>query len=64
MWSSKTKPTPANIRKRIDAAVEALRGAELLMENHGGFDAVQKDVRCAIAWAYHARSNTMRQRRS
>jgi len=24
-WSSKTKPTPANIRKRIDAAVEALR---------------------------------------
>jgi hypothetical protein len=33
-WSSKTKPTPANIRHRISAAQEAIDGAlDLLKKN-------------------------------
>jgi hypothetical protein len=33
-WSPKTKPTLANVRKRLKAAVEALDGAETLLKNH------------------------------
>lgn len=33
-WSPKTKPTPANIRKRLDAAIGALNAALALAEGH------------------------------
>lgn len=34
-WRSTTKPTPANIRKRIDSAIEALDAAVVLADKAG-----------------------------
>lgn len=34
MWSSKTQPTPANIRKRITAAEEAVLAAITLIDRN------------------------------
>lgn len=59
MWSSKTKPTPANIRKRIDAAIEALAGAELLMKNHGKMKVAIQQSEHARAWASSSRRATL-----
>lgn len=63
VWSSKTKPTPANIRKRIDSAIEALEAAGVLVENHGALPkAMQKELSNAKAWACSARRLTERRR--
>lgn len=36
VWLSTTKPTPANIRKRITAAEEAVLAAQTLIAKHEG----------------------------
>lgn len=54
MWSDKTKPTPANVRKRLSAALEALEGARVLAEKHGRMPAAMTRIRNAAEWALDA----------
>jgi hypothetical protein len=49
-WSPKTKPTPANIRKRLQAALEALEGAEALCDAHGGMAMTKTAIHRAQSW--------------
>lgn len=64
-WSAKTKATPANIRKRIDAAIEALDGATTLLDKSGDTSRrsvkIGAEIRNARAWAVSA-SNLTRKR--
>jgi hypothetical protein len=55
MWGSNTKPTAANIRKRIDAAIEAAEAAITLAEQHGGMPKAIKEIGHASAWLRSAR---------
>lgn len=58
MWSSKTKPTPANIRRRLDAAIDALTAATELVEKHDGRmkkEPVRKAIKQAMLWAIDAK---------
>lgn len=61
IWDSRTKPTPANIRLRIQAAVEAMEGAEaLLRKREGDAPSIRRDTKAlkelghAKAWAKSA----------
>jgi len=59
MWSDKTKPTPANIRKRLDAALEALEAAADLAARHPSMGKkLQVPIKHARAWAADARGKT------
>ena len=53
-WSEKTQPTPANARKRLWAAVEALDAAIELMGRHGDMKAASSHADNARAWAHSA----------
>ncbi len=60
-WRSNTKPTAANIRKRIDAAILAIEAADVLLAAHGSLSpAVSKELGHARAWALSARRRTER----
>lgn len=56
IWSPKTKPTSANIRKRLVAAIEALDGAEALLEASGEKGSRARSIRAHIknarAWVH------------
>lgn len=64
-WSAKTKPTSANIRKRIDAAIDALDAAKELLgasgESGQRANRLRANISNARAWAYSA-SEITRQR--
>lgn len=62
-WSSKTKPTRANIRKRITAALEAIEGAKTLAENHGGMSRTISALNNAGAWVLDADAKTRARKR-
>ena len=49
-WSPKTKPTAANIRKRLQAALDALEGAETLCAAHGRMATTMTAIRHAKSW--------------
>lgn len=58
-WSTKTKPTPANIRKRINAALDALDGARALAEKHPSLGKkLATPIKNAEAWARDAAART------
>lgn len=57
-WSTKTKPTPANARKRIQAACDALEAAIELIDRHGGLKSARKHADNALAWARSAEEKT------
>jgi hypothetical protein len=60
VWNSKTKPTPANIRKRISAAQEAIDGAMDLVKAHPTFDKKQlTPLVNAYDWLVDAQRRTM-----
>lgn len=63
VWSSKTQPTPANIRKRITAAEEAVHGALALLTKNERLD-VKGGPRVALqnglAWLQDAYGKTKR----
>ncbi len=59
-WSSKTKPTPANIRKRIAAAQEAIDGAMDLVKAHPTFGKAELvPLDNAHAWLVDAMRRTL-----
>lgn len=63
MWSSKTQPTPANIRKRITAAEEAVLAAKVLIENNERMAAKGGPgvpLTNALAWLQDAYAKTKR----
>jgi hypothetical protein len=54
-WSDKTKPTPANIRKRLAAAYDALEGAQALIDASGEtYIRTGRHIHQAKAWARDA----------
>lgn len=61
-WSSKTQATPANIRKRIDAANEAIAGARELMARRNDMKESDRSLSNAMAWLRQARNETMNRR--
>lgn len=52
-WAKNAKPTPANIRKRLAAAVAALESAEELATRNGSklMRKVAKEAKNGRAWA-------------
>lgn len=62
-WSSKTKPTPANIRKRIDAARDAIAGAHALCKA-AGITALDSPLVNADRWLEDARGRKIKAKKS
>jgi hypothetical protein len=63
MWSSKTQPTPANIRKRITAAEEAVQGALVLLTKNERLDSKggpRVPLQNALAWLQDGFNKTKR----
>lgn len=58
-WRDNVDASPANIRKRIRAAVDALEGAQRLMLRRNDMSESMKSASNAIAWAHDADSKTM-----
>lgn len=56
MWSKKTQPTPANYRKRLEAAIEAIDAADELALRHGGVLAIRstRPLKQAKLWCLEA----------
>jgi hypothetical protein len=59
-WNPKTQASPQNIRKRIDAAIEALEGAITLANRRNDMSTSITASKNAIAWAKDARFKTLR----
>jgi hypothetical protein len=54
-WSAKARPTPLNIRKRLAAASEALRSAQVLAAKHPTLaKTLDAPVRNAAVWCDEA----------
>lgn len=60
-WDPKTKPTPANIRKRIDAARDAIAGAHALCKA-AGITSLDSPLVNADRWLEDARGRKIRAR--
>lgn len=54
MWKGNAKPTPANVRKRLYAAIEALEAAEELAAKNPRLSKIPSRARNAAAWARDA----------